>query len=97
MDNFKLFYFIIKNKYFESRFCPITDCVIIIDKNTNHPRGFGFITLKNEEKVSEVLCTQPHYICGKKVVCKIAIPKELLGNGKKKLKKKKKNRRKRKF
>ena len=64
----------------------------MIDKNTNHPRGFGFITLKNEEKVSEVLCTQPHYICGKKVDCKIAIPKELLGNGKnKKLKKKKKN------
>jgi RNA recognition motif-containing protein len=62
----------------------------MIDKNTNHPRGFGFITLKNEEKVSEVLCTQPHYICGKKVDCKIAIPKELLGNGKKKLKKKKK-------
>ena len=61
----------------------------MIDKNTNHPRGFGFITLKNEEKVSEVLCTQPHYICGKKVDCKIAIPKELLGNGKKKLKKKK--------
>ena len=63
----------------------------MIDKNTNHPRGFGFITLKNEEKVSEVLCTQPHYICGKKVDCKIAIPKELLGNGKnKKLKKRKK-------
>ena len=52
----------------------------MIDKNTNHPRGFGFITLKNEEKVSEVLCTQPHYICGKKVDCKIAIPKELLVN-----------------
>ena len=63
----------------------------MIDKNTNHPRGFGFVTLKNEEKVSEVLCTQPHYICGKKVDCKIAIPKELLGNCKsKKYRKKKK-------
>jgi RNA recognition motif-containing protein len=62
----------------------------MIDKNTNHPRGFGFITLKNEEKVSEVLCTQPHYICGKKVTCKKEKPKELLGNGKRKLKKKKK-------
>ena len=54
------------------------------------PSRIWFYNIKNEEKVSEVLCTQPHYICGKKVDCKIAIPKELLGNGKKKLKKKKK-------
>jgi RNA recognition motif-containing protein len=73
-------------EYFESRFCQIKDCVIILDKNTNHPRGFGFITLNNPEKVSEILRTQPHFIKGKKIDCKIAIPKEFLENKKSKKK-----------
>ena len=32
---------------FESKFFPITDCVIMIDKNINH--WFGFVTWKKDE------------------------------------------------
>ena len=39
--------------------------------------------------VNEILRTQPHYINGKKVDCKIAIPKNILNNENSKNKKKK--------
>ena len=50
----------------------------MVDKTTNHHRGFGFITLKDPNKVLEVLLNQPHIINSKQIDCKYAIPKELL-------------------
>lgn len=44
----------------------------------DHHRGFGFITLEHVDKVLEVILAQPHFINGKKLDCKIAIPKERL-------------------
>lgn len=52
--------------------------MVIVDKTTNQHRGFGFITLKDPNKVFDVLLTQPHIINSKQIDCKIAIPKELL-------------------
>ena len=48
----------------------------MIDKINNKSRGFGFITMKDPLKTEEILKNQPHYIDGKLVDCKIAIPKE---------------------
>jgi RNA recognition motif-containing protein len=47
------------------------------DRNTNRPRGFGFITFIDEECVENVLKTfNAHYIGGKWVECKKATPKD---------------------
>jgi serine/threonine protein phosphatase PrpC len=42
-------------------------------------RGFGFITLKNKEKIYDILRTS-HFIKGKEINCKLSIPKEKLKN-----------------
>ena len=56
--------FYIKNNYFK----------------LEHQRGFGFITLENENNIEELLKSQPHIIKGKKLDCKLAIPKEKIEN-----------------
>jgi RNA recognition motif-containing protein len=48
----------------------------MVDKNNNKSRGFGFITMKDPQRIEEILKTQPHTIDGKAVECKIAVPKE---------------------
>ena len=62
-------------KYFE-KFGELSDSILMIDKMNNKSRGFGFITMKDPSKTEEILKNQPHYIDGKLVDCKIAIPKE---------------------
>ena len=39
-------------------------------------RGFGFITYKEAKHIENLLNEQPHFIDGKKVECKPAIPKD---------------------
>jgi len=43
------------------------------------PKGFGFITLKNKEKIIDILRTT-HFIKGKEINCKLSIPKKKLKN-----------------
>lgn len=45
------------------------------DKCTNRSRGFGFITFY-KANIDRLLEEQPHFIDGKKIECKKAIPKE---------------------
>ena len=49
INYFLICYFLIEDlkQNFESKFFPITDCVIMIDKNINH--WFGFVTWKKDE------------------------------------------------
>lgn len=42
----------------------------------DHSRGFGFIIVDSIQTMESILSSQPHFIKGKKVECKIAIPKE---------------------
>jgi hypothetical protein len=48
----------------------------MIDKANNKSRGFGFVTMKDPNKLEEILKNQLHIIDGKAVECKIAVPKE---------------------
>jgi RNA recognition motif-containing protein len=48
------------------------------DKITGKTRGFGYVTLKNSLVIENILRNKNIIIDGKKVECKIAIPKDHL-------------------
>ncbi len=51
------------------------------DKNSGKTRGFGYVTFKDSLVVQNIL-SHPHiFIDGKKVECKIAVPKDHLDKG----------------
>lgn len=52
-------------KYF-SRFGEIADCVIMMDKVSGRPRGFGFVTFADPEVANKVL-EEDHVIDGRTV------------------------------
>lgn len=60
--------------YFE-KFGRITDVVIMYDKATGNPRGFGFITFDSEEAVDNVLKNNYHHLSNRSVEVKRAVPK----------------------
>jgi len=60
--------------YFQ-QFGVLEDCVILKDKRTQKPRGFGFVTYSNISSVTTVMqMKNKHIIQGKWVDCKSAIP-----------------------
>ncbi|KAF4399314.1 hypothetical protein G4B88_022397 [Cannabis sativa] len=61
-------------KYF-SQFGEITDSVIILNKHSGNPRGFGFVTFANPTDADKVI-EQDHVIDGKKVDVKRTVPKD---------------------
>lgn len=68
------------------------DCVIMRDKRTQKPRGFGFITYKYIQSVVRVInMHDQHYIDGKWIDCKSAIPFEEIKSLEKKQKEEKIN------
>ncbi|GJQ08300.1 hypothetical protein GpartN1_g91.t1 [Galdieria partita] len=60
-------------EYFEG-FGEVTDCVIMRDKYTGHPRGFGFVTFQ-DETVADLVAGQPHVLDGRQVEAKKAVPR----------------------
>eukprot|EP00871_Galdieria_phlegrea_P004119 jgi/Galph1/4708/GphlegSOOS_G3332.1 len=60
-------------KYFES-YGKVLDCVIMRDKHTGHPRGFGFVTFEKEESADRVAAKR-HELDGRQVEAKKAVPK----------------------
>ncbi|KAK9035153.1 hypothetical protein V6N11_077202 [Hibiscus sabdariffa] len=60
-------------KYFE-KYGDITDFVIMKDRHTGRPRGFGFITFADPSVVDTVM-QEDHVINGKQVEIKRTIPK----------------------
>lgn len=68
-------------QYF-AQYGEIEDSVIIHDRETGKPRGFGFVTYKTEQSVDFVLRDKmKHKIKGKWVECKRATPKALGNEG----------------
>lgn len=63
---------------FFSTFGRVTDAILMIDKETQRHRGFGFVTFESEDIVDKV-CSKSHYELNKKMVeVKRAQPKEVM-------------------
>lgn len=73
---------------FFEQFGPVLDCIVLVDRNTNRSRGFGFVTFESPETSRKVLScgstdgstTQPQSarleMRGKLIEIKLAVPKE---------------------
>jgi RNA-binding protein Musashi len=61
--------------YFE-KFGTINDYVVMYDRITRKPRGFGFVTFDSQEAVDKVLENRFHDLNGIKVETKMAEPRE---------------------
>ncbi|KAF8393612.1 hypothetical protein HHK36_021856 [Tetracentron sinense] len=61
-------------EHFE-KYGEITDSVIMKDKNTRRPRGFGFVTFANPDVLDKVL-EDNHVINGRTVEVKRTVPRE---------------------
>lgn len=60
--------------YFE-RFGDISDCVVMKDRSTGAPRGFGFVTYASQTIADRVVLHR-HVIDGKEVEAKPAVPRD---------------------
>ncbi|CAA2987606.1 heterogeneous nuclear ribonucleo 1 [Olea europaea subsp. europaea] len=65
-------------KYF-GKYGEITDSVIMKDKKTGQPRGFGFVTYADPSVVDKVI-EETHIINGKQVEIKRTIPRGAIGS-----------------
>ncbi|OMJ94370.1 hypothetical protein SteCoe_2413 [Stentor coeruleus] len=64
-------------KGFFEQFGEVEDSVVMLDRETGRPRGFGFVTFKSEDSADKVLENHSkNYINGKWVECKKATPKQ---------------------
>eukprot|EP00741_Cyanophora_paradoxa_P016365 tig00020912_g15800.t2 len=63
-------------EYF-GRYGEIIDCVIMKDKATGHPRGFGFVTYSDPSVVDTVL-NDKHVLDGRQIEAKRAVSKEAM-------------------
>ncbi|KAI9197959.1 hypothetical protein LWI28_007429 [Acer negundo] len=61
------------------KYGEITDSVIMKDRKTGQPRGFGFVTYADASVVDKVI-EDPHIINGKQVEIKRTIPKGAMGS-----------------
>ena len=62
--------------YFEKKYGPVSDCVLMVDKVSGRSRGFGFITMQDFNVISKIMSERPHNLDGKEIDCKEAVPKE---------------------
>lgn len=65
-------------RLFFEQFGPVEDSVVMLDRETGRPRGFGFITFYDEDSTEKVLENfEGNYINGKWIDCKKAVPKQM--------------------
>lgn len=57
-----------------ARFGAVSDCVIMRDRHTGHPRGFGFVTY-DDEAVADRVAAARHELDGRQVEAKRAVPR----------------------
>lgn len=63
---------------FFEQFGEVEDSVVMLDRDTGRPRGFGFITFGSEDTADRVLENfDKNYINGKWVECKKATPRQV--------------------
>ncbi|CAH8631537.1 unnamed protein product [Dicrocoelium dendriticum] len=66
-----------------SQYGVIVEAVVMIDKETNHSRGFGFVTFNDTDSVDRVVAAGPHTIGGSSVDVKKAMPRDDTKGGRK--------------
>jgi RNA recognition motif-containing protein len=65
-----------KFKEFFEQFGDVEDSIVMMDRDTGKPRGFGFITFVDEESTEKLLAnSESNFINGKWIDCKKAIPR----------------------
>jgi len=64
---------------FFSRFGPIKDAIIMRDKSTGVSRGFGFVIFHEPTSVDKVLMQEDLTLDGRKIDCKVAVPRAEIG------------------
>ncbi|KAA3670534.1 heterogeneous nuclear ribonucleoprotein A1/A3 [Paragonimus westermani] len=70
-------------EYF-SKFGSIVEAVIMMDKETNQSRGFGFVTFSDTDSVDRVVSDNPHNLGGYPIDVKKAVAKDdMKGNRRK--------------
>jgi len=62
-------------------FGEIVDSVVMMDSQTRHSRGFGFVTFSDPSSVDELMKTPRFELCGKMIQCKRAQPQNVIGRG----------------
>ncbi|CDF36906.1 Putative Heterogeneous nuclear ribonucleoprotein [Chondrus crispus] len=60
-------------RYFE-QIGTVTDCVIMRDRHTGHPRGFGFVTFADDDAAGAA-ASRRHDLDGRQVEAKRAVPR----------------------
>jgi RNA-binding protein Musashi len=66
-------------RYF-SQFGEVFHCLLMRDTITGKSRGFGYVTMKDSLIIEKILNKERHFIEGKEVECKIAIPKDYINH-----------------
>jgi RNA recognition motif-containing protein len=61
---------------FFEKFGPIEDVVVMVDKETSRPRGFGFVTFKSQATADNLLKNRFYELKNKRVEVKKAVSKE---------------------
>ena len=62
-------------EYFE-QFGPVKDCVLMLEKETGRSRGFGFVIMKHIYDIYKIFNIPNHFLDGKQIDCKKAVPKD---------------------
>ncbi|CAK0784243.1 hypothetical protein CVIRNUC_007447 [Coccomyxa viridis] len=60
-------------EYFETKYGRVKEVVIMRDKYTSRPRGFGFLTLSDEEAATQI-CQDTHTLDGRQIDAKRSLP-----------------------
>lgn len=70
LNNFLIWHFCLSESFFKyfNKFGEVTDSVIMMNKHSGRPRGFGFVTFADSAVADEVLA-QEHTIDGRVVTC----------------------------
>jgi len=58
-----------------SKFGKVTESMIMLDRDSGRPRGFGFVTFDDEDTADKVVVSGSHSLRNKPVECKKAVPK----------------------